>query len=145
LRLAGHAHTLQVMSDLSNLLLLLVLGAIVGLWLKLSVARERAVQEARRQCAQHGLQLLDETVGLRGLRLRRVNGLRMIERGYGFEVSIDGQDRAPGRLWMIGNALTSVSLPTIEYLPPGEVVAATLPAPASNVVPLHPRRDDRLH
>jgi hypothetical protein len=88
-------------SDLSNLLLLLVLGAIVGLWLKLSVGRERAVQEARRQCLQHGLQLLDETVGLRGVRLRRVNGLRMIERCYGFEVSIDGHDREPGRLWMI--------------------------------------------
>ena len=63
------------MSDLSNLLLLVLLLAVVGLWLKLSVARERAVQMARRQCLQHDLQLLDETVGLRGLRLRRVNGL----------------------------------------------------------------------
>ena len=71
------------MSDLSNLLLLLALGGIVGLWLKLSVARERAVQEARRQCQQHGLQLLDETVGLRGVRLLRVNGLLTLERCYG--------------------------------------------------------------
>lgn len=134
------------MSDLSNLLLLLALGAIVGLWLKLSVARERAVQEARRQCLQHGLQLLDETVGLRGVRLRRVNGLRMIERCYGFEVSIDGHDREPGRLWMIGNALTSLSLPTIELLPHEEVIVGkTLPAPGSNVVPLRPRTDHRLH
>lgn len=134
------------MSDLSNLLLLLALGAVVGLWLKLSVARERAVQEARRQCQQHGLQLLDETVGLRGVRLRRVNGLRMIERCYGFEVSIDGHDREPGRLWMIGNALTSLSLPTIELLPHEEVIAGkTLPAPGNNVVPLRPRTDHRLH
>lgn len=134
------------MSDLSNLLLLLALGAVVGLWLKLSVARERAVQEARRQCQQHGLQLLDETVGLRGVRLRRVNGLRMIERCYGFEVSIDGHDREPGRLWMIGNALTSLNLPTIELLPHEDVIAGkALPAPGSNVVPLHPRTDHRLH
>lgn len=134
------------MSDLSNLLLLLVLGAIVGLWLKLSVARERAVQEARRQCLQHGLQLLDETVGLRGVRLRRVNGLRMIERCYGFEVSIDGHDREPGRLWMIGSTLTSLSLPTIELLSHHEAIAGTaLPAPDSNVVPLRPRTDHRLH
>jgi hypothetical protein len=132
------------MSDLSNLLLLLVLGAIVGLWLKLSTARERAVQEARRQCAQHGLQLLDETVGLRGVRLRRVNGLRMIERCYGFEVSIDGHDREPGRLWMIGNALVGLSLPTIESLSRDAAVHAVLPAPISNVVPLRPGRDDRL-
>ena len=105
------------MSDLSNLLLLLALGAIVGLWLKLSVAREHAICEARRLCQQHDLQLLDETVGLRGIRLRRVNGLRMIERCYGFEVSLEGHDREPGRLWMIGNELTSLSLPTIELLP----------------------------
>jgi hypothetical protein len=133
------------MSDLFNLLLLLALVAIVGLWLKLSVARERAVQEARRQCLQHGLQLLDETVGLRGVRLRRVNGLRMIERCYGFEVSTDGHDREPGRLWMIGNALTSLSLPTIELLPHEEATAgAALPA-SSNVVPLRPRTNHRLH
>ena len=46
------------MNNLADMLVLLVLAAIVGLWLKLSAARERAVQEARRQCQQHGLQLL---------------------------------------------------------------------------------------
>lgn len=135
------------MSDLSNLLLLLVLGAVVGLWLKLSVARERAVREARRQCQQHGLQLLDETVGLRGVRLRRINGLRMIERCYGFEVSIDGHDREPGRLWMIGDTLSSLSLPTIERLSHEEAPAQPMPASIGNVVPLHPRprTGDRLN
>jgi hypothetical protein len=132
------------MSDLSNLLLLLLLGVAVALWLKLSVARERAIKEARQQCQQHGMQLLDETVGLRGMRLRRVNGLRLIERCYGFEVSIDGDDREPGRLWMIGNALTGLSLPTIELVPRESIVRSTPPpTPGSNVVPLHPR--DRLH
>jgi len=132
------------MSDLSSLLLLLLLGVVIALWLKLSVARERAVKEARQQCQQHGLQLLDETVGLRSLRLRRVNGLRLIERGYGFEVSIDGDDREPGRLWMIGNALTGLSLPTIELVPRESIVrSAPAPTPGSNVVPLHPR--NRLH
>ena len=131
------------MSDFSALVALLVLGATVGLWLKLSVARERAVCVARQQCRLHGLQLLDETVGLRALRLRRVNGLRRVERGYGFEVSIDGHDREPGRLWMIGDALTDLSLPVIEPL-----VAADRPddnfAPASGkVVALRPRRADR--
>ena len=133
------------MSDLSNLLLLLLFGGIVVLWLKLSTAREWAIQEARRQCEKHGLQLLDETVGLRGIRLRRVNGLRMIERCYGFEVSIDGDDREPGRLWMIDNALSSLSLPTIELLPREVIAGTSLPAPPSNVVPLRPRSDNRLH
>ncbi len=134
------------MSDLSDLLLLLALGAVVALWLRLSVARERAMQEARRQCQQHGLQLLDETVGLRGLRLRRIGGRRRIERCYGFEVSIDGHDREPGRLWMVDGTLSSLSLPTIELLPHGEAAAHPL-APASNVVPLRPRTrsDQRLN
>jgi len=134
------------MSDLSNLLLLLVLGAIVGLWLKLSAARERATLEARQQCLQHGLQLLDETVSLRGLRLRRVNGLRQIERCYGFEVSIDGQDRQPGRLWMIGTALSSLTLPTITRIP-SEQHAADNPTPltSASVLPFRPRPDNRLH
>ncbi|MEO6800474.1 MAG: DUF3301 domain-containing protein [Rhodanobacter sp.] len=132
------------MSDLSSLLLLLVLGATVGLWLKLSVARERAVREARRQCQLHDLQLLDETVGLHGLRLRRVNGLRRVERCYGFEVSIEGHDRAPGRLWMIGDALSSLSLPSIEVLPPGSTDSAPPSAPGK-VVALRARQSDRLH
>ena len=133
------------MSDLSNLLLLVVLGAIVGLWLKLSVARERAVREARQQCQLYGLQLLDETVGLRSLRLRRANGLRRVERCYGFEVSVEGHDRQPGRLWMIGTAVTSVSLPSIEMLPSANNDDAGRPLISGNVVELRPRQDNRLN
>lgn len=133
------------MSDFSNLLLLLVLVATVGLWLKLSVARERAVQEARRQCELHGLQLLDETVGLQRLRLCRANGLRRVERCYGFEVSIDGRDRAPGRLWMIGDSLSSLSLPTIELLPPDSSANPAPPPTSCKVVALRPRQDNRLN
>lgn len=132
------------MSDFSNLLLLLAFGAAIGWWLKLSGARDRAVREARRQCELHGLQLLDETVGLRGLRLCRVNGLRRVERCYGFEVSIDGHDRAPGRLWMIGDALSRLSLPTIELLPPGNHGDAMAPPASGKVVALR-RRGDRLN
>lgn len=134
------------MSDLSSLLLLLFLGTIVLAWLRLSVARERAVLEARKQCSRHGLQLLDETVGLRAIRLRRVNGLRRIERCYSFEVSIDGADREPGRLWMLDNAMTGLTLPTMELLPSAETlatiqtaIAAPVTAATGNVVQLHPR------
>ncbi|WP_158886020.1 DUF3301 domain-containing protein [Rhodanobacter sp. L36] len=129
------------MSDLHTLFLLLLLGAVVGLWLKFSAGRDRAVREARRQCERHGLQLLDETVGLRALRLRRVNGWQAIERCYGFDVSIDGDDREPGRLWMIGNAMTGLSLPTVKLVSPQEAVASLLAtASTSNVVPIDRQR-----
>ncbi|MEO7068642.1 MAG: DUF3301 domain-containing protein [Rhodanobacter sp.] len=136
------------MTDLSSLLVLLFLGALVGLWMKLSVAREQAVAVARRQCEQHGLQLLDETVGLRALRLCRANGLRMIERCYGFEVSVNGHDRAEGRLWMLGRSMSSVSLPVTEPATPVEPVNKPTPIYLSsdNVVSFRPREpDDSLH
>lgn len=136
------------MSDLSTLLFLLALVVLVSLWLKLCAARERAVSEARRECLQQGLQLLDESVGLRGLRLRRINGLRMIERCYSFEVSTDGGDREPGQLWMIDNAISGMSLPTIERLPPAAADNPALKLPTAehgNVIPLRLRDGNRLH
>lgn len=121
------------------LVLLLFCGA-VALWLKLTSARERAVNEARRQCELHGLQLLDESVGLRAIRIRRIDGLRRLERGYAFDVSIDGDDREQGRLWMIGDALSGLSLPTIEQASAESIVSSALAkAAGSNVIPLRPR------
>lgn len=134
------------MSNLSDLLFLLALIAVVGLWLKLSSARERAVREARRQCQQYGLQLLDETVGLRALRLRRVNGLRRIERCYGFEVSTEGHDREPCRLWMVGDTLSGLSLPSIERLPHDKMPDRNLTTISTGkVLPFRARQDDRLN
>jgi hypothetical protein len=132
------------MAQLSDFILLLTLLAIVGLWLKLNRAREQAVEEARRQCLRYGLQLLDETVGLRGLHLRRLDGRLGVERCYGFEVSIDGDDREPGRLWLIGTAMTGLSLPTIELQIPEKAPPANDPND-SKVVPLLPRDRRNLH
>jgi hypothetical protein len=135
------------MSELSDLILLVLLLAIIGLWLKLARGREQATQEARMQCRQHGLQLLDESVGLRGLRLLRQHGQLLWERCYTFEVSIDGNDREPGKLWLIGHTLSGVSLPTIQSHLPGLLSEHTPPPPGDNVVPLRPRlrKDNQLH
>ncbi|WP_049621746.1 DUF3301 domain-containing protein [Frateuria defendens] len=134
-----------------DLFLLLALAVIGALWLSLSRARERALAEARRQCRRHGLQLLDETIGLRGLRLRRLDGRLTLERCYGFEVSLNGDDRQAGRLWMVGERTSGLSLPTLDdkVLPaPSEEQrpAAAAPAPLpSNVIPLRRPPRDRLH
>lgn len=133
------------MGKLSDLFLLLALLAIVGLWLKLNRAREQATTEARQQCLRHGLQLLDETVGLRSLRLRRLNGQVGVERSYSFDVSIDGDDREPGQLWLIGTVMTGLSLPTIElYLPEASPRPRLSREDGDNVVPIRPR-DRNLH
>jgi len=149
------------MGNVNDLLVLLALVAAIGLWLKLSAARERATAEARLQCERYGLQLLDETVGLRALRLRRAAGRRRLERCYGFEVSIDGADREQGLLWMLGNTLSELRLPTVVLTPPESATMARIvdpesrpasarpgepaadrpgeSAPGGNVIPLRPR------
>lgn len=134
------------MGDLATLLLLLMLLAVAGSWLTLSRARDKAIQEARSRCYQHGLQLLDETVGLSGLRLRRISGRRVMERRYSFEVSIDGNDREAGHLWMIGNVMTALILPTIELYTPEQGDASSPHAPAvgnGNVLPFRRTVRDR--
>ncbi|MBM7126894.1 DUF3301 domain-containing protein [Dyella flava] len=134
------------MGDFTTLFLLFALLGIAGTWLRLSRARDRAVQEARTRCQQHGLQLLDETVGLSGLRLRRVGDRRVVERRYSFEVSIDGDDREAGHLWMIGNTLTALILPTIELYTPelaDPSVEQTPIAPGGNVLPFRRQSGDR--
>lgn len=126
------------MNQVSDLIALLALAALVGLWFKFSRARERAVDEARQQCMRHGLQLLDETVGLRSLSLRRRHGRRRLEFGYAFDVSVHGDDRLEGRLWMAAGRLAGLSLPSAaEALTDRD---ATSPALAyGNVISLHPR------
>jgi hypothetical protein len=128
------------MGRFDDMFLLLLLASIIVAWLKLSRLREIATAEARRQCERHGLQLLDETVGLRSVRLRKLNGMRVLERCYAFEVSIDGDDREPGRLWMALGRLTGLSLPTIETRIPEHDGDAP---ETNNVVPLRPRLDGR--
>jgi hypothetical protein len=132
------------MGDLATLLLLLILMALAGAWLTLSRARDRAIQEARARCQRYGLQLLDETVGLSGIRLRRIADRRALERRYSFEVSIDGNDREAGHLWMIGNVLTALVLPTIElYTPELESTGVSKASAEGNVIPFHRSSNDR--
>lgn len=126
------------MSQVSDLIALTALAALAGAWLKFTRARERAVDEARRQCSQHGLQLLDETVGLRSLRWRRVDGRRQLELGYVFEVSAHGDDRLDGRLWMHGDRLAGLSLPKADT-PLPETESHRIGTP-DNVIPLRARR-----
>lgn len=143
------------MSNLDELLVLLGLAALVGFWLKQSGARERATRVARSQCEHYGLQLLDETVGLHAWRLRRRDGRLGLERGYGFEVSIDGADRNTGMLWMHAGTLVELRLPTVVLATTpsepgaghdGEAITlppaiALPPVTRDNIIPLHPRRD----
>jgi hypothetical protein len=90
---------------------LLVVAAIIWAWLDALGARERAVRYGRELCREAGVQLLDQTVSLKRLRIGRRDGLPAFVRRYGFEVSLDGSDRHRGHLDIAGNRLEAWSLP----------------------------------
>ncbi|MEP7044538.1 MAG: DUF3301 domain-containing protein [Dokdonella sp.] len=90
---------------------LLVIALAIWMWMDALRARELAVSHGRELCRDAGVQLLDQTVSLRRLRLARRDGLPAFVRRYGFEVSLDGSDRHRGHLDMNGHRLESWSLP----------------------------------
>ncbi len=78
----------------------LVIAALVGgfvLWLDGQRAREMALTVARQQTTRLGLQLLDESVALRRMRVVRSDrGWPAIARMFSFEFSDTGDNRRQG-------------------------------------------------
>jgi hypothetical protein len=82
---------------------LLVLGALAWLWFDSIRARDAAIAAARRACDAEGLQLLDETVAISGLKpARDGDGRLILRRVYAFEYSDTGDNRHPGSVVMLG-------------------------------------------
>lgn len=76
-----------------------------------TIAKEAAVQAAKRACERHRQQLLDQTVVLRRLRLRRDHSGRLrLLRLYGFEFSGDGESRHRGEVELLGQRPLSCNL-----------------------------------
>jgi len=81
---------------------LLVLALVGWLWSDGLRARERANAVCRQACARRAVQLLDQTVALRGLGLHwGQRGLRL-RRTYRFEYTEEGTSRQAGSLVLVG-------------------------------------------
>lgn len=95
---------------------LLAAVAGVALWLDAARARERAVALGRQLCAARGLQLLDETVALDGVRVARdARGRARIRRRYRFEFTRDGVARDAGTIVMLGAAMETADFPMQDH------------------------------
>lgn len=82
---------------------LLVLGIILWFWQDSLGARERACAASSRACHQSNVQLLDDTVALERLWLRRDRDGRLkLERLYLFEFTDTGLIRLVGSVLLIG-------------------------------------------
>jgi len=95
----------------SGLLMLVLLGLIVWFWQNTLQARELALRVARDTCLSQQLQLLDGTVTLQRLALRRSNQGRVtLQRTFQFTYSVEGDDRRTGFIITLGNLVEQVGL-----------------------------------
>jgi len=98
------------MLQADGLLILLFISLVAISWWHHTRAREVARQMAHQACREAGVQLLDDSVGLRRLRVRRRQGTWQVERIFRFDFSRDGADRWTGSLELEGHALKEVVL-----------------------------------
>lgn len=99
---------------LETWLALLALGAIVYTWSRAQASAERARTLAAQVCRQARVQLLDQTVSLDGLALRRAKDGRVrLLRRYRYEYSRDGDDRHRGGLALLGDELVWMHAPDV--------------------------------
>jgi hypothetical protein len=93
------------------LLLLIAVGLILWFWQQSLRARELAIHFAEDLCKRQNLQLLDGTVVLNALRLRRnAHGRIALQRTYLFDYTHDGDQRQQGFVLLLGLHLESTGL-----------------------------------
>lgn len=90
---------------------LLCVAVAIWAWMDALDAREHAIRAGHALCREAGVQLLDQTVSLKRVRIGRRDGLPTFLRRYGFEISLDGSDRHRGHLDLSGHRLEAWSLP----------------------------------
>jgi hypothetical protein len=90
---------------------LVVLGALAWLWYDSLKARDAGIQAVRAACEAEGLQLLDETVSIAGLKpARDEDGRLVLRRVYQFEYSDTGDNRRRGSLVMLGQRVLVINI-----------------------------------
>ena len=90
-----------------------LLAALTWLWIDSLKAREAAIKAAKLVCATENLLLLDDTVAIRHIRLRRDDeGHLRLHRVYFFEYSDTGENRNDGSISMLGSRVLMTKLST---------------------------------
>ena len=95
----------------AEILSLLLFAATVWLWLDSLKAREVAVRAARAACVAEALLLLDDTVAIANLKLKRDDdGHVKLQRAYDFEYSDTGNNRLNGSIVLLGHRVTLLNV-----------------------------------
>lgn len=101
----------ESMLDLNALFWLLVLGLFIYYSWRAFQAKDMAFAAARRHCKEMQVQMLDQTVYLRRLWIKRdARGRPGLWRAFHFEFTVTGGDRYFGRVLMLGRHIQQVEL-----------------------------------
>jgi hypothetical protein len=102
---------LKELKNMSSLLVIILLALLAWFWFDSARAKETATTAAAQACQTIQAQLLDQTVSLKKLSFaRNANGRIEIKRTYNFELSVNRQDRAIGRVLLSAQAVDSIQL-----------------------------------
>lgn len=94
-----------------QLFFIFVIALLIWFWHDTMQAREQAIAIGKRHCQSDGLQLLDETVSLSSMKLRRDGeGQVAFRRVYEFEFSDNGDNRRLGSITLLGRHAESIQL-----------------------------------
>lgn len=97
--------------SLRSLVLTFLVCLCIWYWLKARELKDTALKYAVRHCNELDLSILDQTVALQKLALRRdLSGRLKVYREYSFDFSSTGEDRYKGVVKMMGPRLQSVKL-----------------------------------
>lgn len=105
------------MLDLKELWLICLLG-IAALWFwRAQGVREIALRATLQHCRDEEVNLLDQTVALRQIGLRRDTAQRLrLWRRYQFEFTVTGGERYRGHTDMLGAKVSRVTLPPHRFV-----------------------------
>ena len=96
---------------MNTILFLLMLLAIIWFWQDSLRSREFAIKYCKDKCKEMNLQLLDQTIALKSLSLKRNSmGSLVITRRYNLEYSINGVDRYKGSILIGKDSVDSFQL-----------------------------------
>ena len=103
--------------DVTSLISLLVLAALLWLWLNSIHILEVARKAGKQACLAADVQFLDDTVASVGLALaRNQSGRRVLRRTYRFEFTETGNTRIEGQVIMLGDQVESATMDPYQIL-----------------------------
>lgn len=99
------------MLELTDIALCFALITAAYWWWRAYAVKEAALRSVRSHCKSFNVQLLDDSVVLRGLWFKRdARGNLRVRRSYVFEFTSTGDERYHGCVVMLGPAIESIQL-----------------------------------